>query len=133
MQLFFFFKSHRITYSFFIFPDVPIHQSNTSYQISSSNLVLPQQDLTGSLKSSSSSGSTIRSYKFCSSSSSTIGSLRNSSSESGSCKFSSPDSSSYKLTSSSSESAIDNGSKEFDTNANIKDTIVSTVHRLHIK
>jgi hypothetical protein len=73
--------------------------------------------------------------------------LRNSSSESGSCKFSSPDSSSYKLTSSSSESAIDNGSKEFDssesaidngskefdTNANIKDTIVSTVHRLHIK
>ena len=88
--------------------------------MSSSNLVLPKQDLIGSSKSSSSSGSTI-------------GSLKNSSSESGSYKFTSSDSSSYKLTSSSSESAIDNRSKEFDTNANIKDTIVSTVHTLHIK
>ena len=94
--------------------DVPFHQPNT-YQMSSSNVLLQKHDLIGS-KSSSSSSSTIGSFKS-SCGSSVIGSYKSSSTENGSVIDS------YKY--SSGGSTIDNGSGEFDTNANLKDSTVS--------
>lgn len=95
--------------------------------MSSTNVVLPRHDLIGSSKSSSSSSSsTIGSYRSSSSSGSYKSSL-SSGSVLGSSKSSSTDDGSVTYKLSGSDSTVDNDNNEFDTNANLKDSDVSII------
>ncbi|XP_076105155.1 uncharacterized protein LOC143073469 isoform X1 [Mytilus galloprovincialis] len=104
-----------------VLQDVPLHEPKT-YQMSSTNVVLQRHDLIGSSKSSSSSSSsTIGSYRSSSSSGSYKSSL-SSGSVLGSSKSSSTDDGSVTYKLSGSDSTVDNDNNEFDTNANLKDS-----------